>query len=116
MTTLMNYDQTIKVGDLITAYHKGFWQVTEVQRRFLTDYDVATYSSYRDYKAGYEYNPVIHYKQVATAGFVKTSGKKIKSCDASFCRKISEEYFAKLRVDLEKQIAALEQLRKDCLG
>jgi hypothetical protein len=71
----------IKVGDLITAYHKGYHRVTAVTRRFGPQY-----ASNRS--AGDEQSPLITYDQV-----LDSNGKQKKraglDCDAAFCRKVT---------------------------
>lgn len=56
------YDSSIKPGDIITAYHKGYWKVDKV-------IDRGKYTA-----------PIIEYTRV---------GKKGKnSCDGGYCKKI----------------------------
>ena len=61
---VLKYDPTIKPGDLITAYHKGFWIVTKVtQRKGST--------------------PYLEYRHI---------NKKVSNgCDSSHCRKVDPE-------------------------
>lgn len=59
------YDSSIKPGDVITAYHKGYWKVDKVNDR------------------GKHSAPLIEYTRI---------GKKGKnSCDAGYCTKIDPE-------------------------
>jgi hypothetical protein len=57
----LKYDPTIKAGDIVTGYHKGYWKVDLVMPR-----------------AGS--TPLIYYTRIDKKGK--------KSCDASYCRKI----------------------------
>lgn len=83
----------IKVGDLITAYHKGYHIVTEVQERTKaidrTD------------------SPLIHYNQI-----VDSTGKPRKSkglcCDAAFCRKVIFEDVVKQTKEAIQQAISLQ--------
>lgn len=61
---VLKCDLTIEPGDIITAYHKGFWKVTKVTPR----------------KSN---TPVIEY--------TKIGGKGTKSCDGAYCKKVIPE-------------------------
>lgn len=61
---VLKCDLTLTPGDIITAYHKGFWKVTKVTPR----------------KSN---TPVVEY--------TKIGGKGNKSCDGSYCRKVDPE-------------------------
>lgn len=61
---VLKYDPTIKQGDVVTGYHKGYWKVDVVMPR-----------------AGQP--PSIYY--------TKVGGKGSKSCDGSYCRKVIPE-------------------------
>lgn len=74
---VVTYDETIVPGDLITAYHKGYWQVINVVKR------------------GTRSAPLIEYKQVAKSNGTKGSGK-VQSCDASYCLKLTVAEVQKL--------------------
>lgn len=56
------YDSSIKPGDIITAYHTGYWKVDKVTDR-------GQYSA-----------PLIEYTRIGKKGK--------KSCDAGYCKKV----------------------------
>lgn len=72
------YDSSIKPGDVITAYHKGYWRVDKVTDR------------------GKHSAPYIEYTRI---------GKKGKnSCDAGYCSKIDPQALYQSMVDEAEQI------------
>lgn len=77
---ILKYDPTIKAGDIITAYHKGYWKVDLVMPR-----------------AGS--TPSLYY--------TKVGGKSSKSCDASYCRKVDPEALHKQMIDEADKLYAL---------
>lgn len=85
---ISQYDETIKVGDIISTYHSGFHRVTEVKPR----------------EGG---TPLISYVKIA-----KDDGSKSKAipnrCDASFC-KHALGVICSLIVTHEKAIKGLQE-------
>jgi hypothetical protein len=61
----LQYDETIKIGDIISAYQAGYHKVVEIQER-----EGST--------------PFIHYVRVANQNWMPAESKKF-SCDASYC-------------------------------
>ena len=93
----------LQVGDVITAYHKGYWRVVEIQRRFLTKDDLR-FSAYKDCKVGDEYSPLIRYELVMDTKGNKPKGKaKTNVCDARYCSKLTREW-----VEEQKQAAVAQ--------
>tara|TARA_Y100000034_G_C6896119_1_gene413179 strand:+ start:1427 stop:1921 length:495 start_codon:yes stop_codon:yes gene_type:complete len=84
------FDKDLAVGDLITAYHKGFHVVERVERRFHKDENTIPSQFRGKVKVGDEYKSLIHYKTVLTAKYTATKGKAIKCCDAAFCEKLDK--------------------------
>ena len=65
---VLKCDLSIKPGDVVTGYHKGYWMVDKViERKGST--------------------PLIHYTRIDKKGS--------KSCDASYCSKIDPEVLHK---------------------
>lgn len=72
-----------KIGDVIIAYHKGFWRVIRVIRRYYDAHDV----QFRGKTLGVEYSPLLQYEKVMDASFRIPVGKKsLKECDALYCK------------------------------
>lgn len=69
---VLSYDDTIKVGDLVTGYHKGFHEVKEIVHR------------------GPDVTPLIRYICKFNAKGVKSKGVE-NCCDASYCKKVSNQ-------------------------
>ena len=83
-SVVLEYDDTIMVGQLISAYHKGYHVVTRIEFREQDD------------QPGKAASPILHYVKVLDdAG--KPSKALKNSCDASFCRKITLEIARQLQ-------------------
>lgn len=106
------WDETIVVGDLVLAYHKGIHQVIEIERRFLNASDL-TYGSYKGKKVGDEYTPLLHYKKIATPDFKRCKTQTENSCDAYYCKKIDAKYFKEQQQELKARITELTGLMKE---
>lgn len=76
----------MKEGDLITTYYKGFYRLKRIQKRYLTQHDVDTYSVYKGRKAGEEYSPLYHFTQEYTDEGKPVKTAKERCCDALFCK------------------------------
>lgn len=74
---VLKYDPTIQPGDIITAYHKGYWKVTKVIPR-------------ADNTPTFEY--------------IRIDKKGSKSCDASYCRKVDPNELYQTLVDEAAQL------------
>lgn len=81
-----DYDETIKVGDVIRAYNSGFHRVTKIESR--------PHST-----------PLISYTKICKEDGSKSSALK-SSCDASYCRH-AIGYVNSLIEDHEKAIKSL---------
>jgi len=69
MKYLYDYDKTIKVGDIVTGYYKGYWRVVEVRKRK-------------------EYAPIIVGELVLDSNGNKAK-KKRNEWDSSYSKKIT---------------------------
>lgn len=67
---VLQYDESIVVGDIITSYHSGFHRVISIEYR------------------GSNTTPLIEYEKVFDKDGNPKRGKN--SCDASYCRKAIE--------------------------
>jgi len=86
---IKDYTYGFKVGDLITAYHKGVHEILSIKRRFYEREDDIP-SSLKGVKSiGDENNALIYYKKV-----LNDNGTKSKSiqqcCDVLFCKPFSD--------------------------
>lgn len=75
----MRDDNGIKIGDIITAYHKGYHRVTDIIPR----------------KGAMS---LIQYKMIMDSKLNKRRGNE-KTCDASYCTVITRPYIEKLKKD-----------------
>lgn len=98
-------DNGIKVGDIITAYHKGYWRVTSIEQRTEEDH-----GNSKDPNVSIDdpINSIANYELVCNDKF-KPSGKKKKteSCDVSFCRVVNENF---IREKIQEKIDEINAL------
>jgi hypothetical protein len=73
---------TFKKGDVITAYHAGYWRVIKVIRRFYDEHDV----KYGRGALGQEYSPLLQYEKIMNKNFTVPAKATLQECDASFCK------------------------------
>jgi hypothetical protein len=85
------YDDSFKVGDLITAYQKGYHEFVKYQER------------------GETAAPLIYYRRVFKFNGRSAKSKKVLCCDAVYCHKASE-HIKNLIKNLHEQIKLLEQI------
>lgn len=71
----MNFDNTIKVGDIVTGYHKGYWRVTSIEDRGSV-------------------NPLVTYEKVLDSNR-NPCGKTEKQCDMGYCKKMDKSELVK---------------------
>lgn len=115
LVNVLDADNGIKVGDLITAYHSGYWIVTSIEKRFVTEKEEIQLQG-RYGKAGDAKNSLINYELAFDSKF-KPSGKKKKTkhCDSSFCYKVDEAFITeaiKQKVDEIQAISSFAQKAK----
>lgn len=98
----MEYDNTINVGSLITAYHKGYHILTRIEfRGQLGD-------------PNFENTPIFHYVKVLNDNGTISKGKA-NSCNAGFCEEITiekAEDICQRKIDeaVEQKIAMMKYL------
>lgn len=78
----MRNDKGIKVGDIITAYEKGYHVVVSIERR----------THNRD---GTD-SPVIGYKRKLDSTGKSVSSNVVKYCDVYYCTKLTKEAVEKI--------------------
>lgn len=84
---MSEFTNGINVGDIITAYHKGYHIVTKVERRFVdTDYKLCGGRG----NIGDEYEALIEYRTVLTKDFKPQKSKSTKCCDALYCQPLNK--------------------------
>lgn len=99
----------MKVGDIITAYHKGYHRLDRIERRFLTQEYVNRYGVYKVNKTGDELSPLFHYTQIADSKLNPKKGSKC--CDALFC-KLAKTSIDEEILSLTEQIEKLKEFKK----
>lgn len=91
----ITYDETIKVGDLIATYNKGFYKMEKITPR----------------GAG---SPLAEYSLFAKEDGTLHKGKNIsKCCDMSYCRHARESVADSITLK-EKEVASLKAFQLIC--
>jgi len=72
----------LKIGDAVTGYHKGYWMITDIRRRFLNRHMLA-YDVYKGSSVGDEYSPLVDLVKLNEKTGLAI--KKNTSCDIQFC-------------------------------
>lgn len=100
---------TFKVGDIITSYHKGFWQITKIEKRFITEEDKHQFPFWEDdrFQIGDEISSLIYYTKVANSKGLPAKSSKENCCDAFYC-KLASEFLSEERLKVKR----LEKLIK----
>jgi nickel-dependent lactate racemase len=106
---MSQFDKDLKVGDIITAYRKGYHVVEKMERRFFTTADIKIFPHRA---VGEEYNSLIHYKQLADQYGTRKTGAAIYKCDSCFCDKLTKNFIA---YNYNMEIAASESKRNSLL-
>lgn len=97
----------IKVGDIVTAYHQGFWKVTSIEPRTATDFDVFTEST-RFKKVGDVKSSLIHYELFCDENYnLSESGKRKNRCDAFLCKVVDVDFIKKL---IDQKLEEIDKL------
>lgn len=71
------YDKTIKVGDIVTAYQKGYWRVDEIEVR--SNFNLANKTYHPD--------PLLKLTLLLDSNGKKARARK-SECDINWCKKI----------------------------
>ena len=113
---LYDADPTLKVGDLVlNLYSKhdcNIWEISKIDRRFLTETDCKVYSLYKEYEPGEEYNPLITIVKVYDDKYCKVKSKNTKSYDASFVKKLDTVLIQNIIDELKLKINNIQKVLK----
>jgi DNA-directed RNA polymerase beta subunit len=91
MKGTVSCDKGIKIGDLVTTYKKGYFIVTGITRRFLTQeaIDKNPYWNGSGKVGGDEYASTIYSRQIMSQAFKPKKGDY--SCDEGYCEVVTEK-------------------------
>lgn len=106
----------IKIGDLTTAYWKGFYEVVEITRRWKNKHKTSPYEQhayciqgkYDEANCGEEMNPLVHLVQKYSAEGKPMKSSKVMICDACFC-KPADEF---IKNEIQRLNEVIERLKK----
>jgi len=104
-----SFFKQLQVGDLITAYHKGYWVVTKIEHRYINS-SLQCLGCYQHLKVGDEYNSLVFYSKVANAHGRILKSKTIKCCDESYCSLINQDLLQKKQEEFQVEISNLQDL------
>ncbi len=106
----------MKVGDLVSAYWAGYYEIVKISRRWekkdsKTFYErraccITGEENFNEDTCGVEMNPLLTLIQKFTKEGKPVVTKKERTCDSSFC-KPAEEYIAE---EIKKLTTVFEQL------
>lgn len=106
----------IKIGDLTTAYWKGFYEVVDITRRWKNKHHADNWEqqaycirgTYDEANCGEEMNPLIHVIQRYSAEGKPIKSKKIRMCDSAFCKPAD----AFIKDEIQRLSEVIERLKK----
>jgi hypothetical protein len=94
---VLQYDETLREGDVITTYYSGFYILSRIEERP-------------------NQTPLFHFTQLAKEnGSMIKKSKKEKSCDASYCRRFTETIDSVITA-VEKELKDLKDLKQICIN
>jgi hypothetical protein len=94
---VLQYDETLKEGDAITTYYSGFYILTRIEERL-------------------NQTPLFHFTQLAKEnGTIVKKSKKEKTCDASYCRRVTDSIDTIIAFAVEK-VTLLKYLKQICIN
>ena len=104
----------IKIGDMVTSYWNGYYEVVKIDRRwenkwYADEYQKRAYSIIGEFdpeKCGEEFEPLVHVIQKFTGDGKPINGKAIRMCCASCCRPMYQD----IEKQIEKHNKVIEQL------
>lgn len=99
-----------KVGDLVTAYVKGYHIIIGIQRRYVTQRDFDTWARSRGLEVGDEYSPLVTYRPIYTSTFKPCPPKaKLETCDGSYIMPLTHD---DLDLLIQRYVAGINNLRE----
>lgn len=109
--------QTLKAGDFVTAYEKGYHVVTGIVRRFFKsgDYRLKPGSGK---SVGDEDSPLVFYRRVISASGNKVTAKPKKElcCCWGFVSKVDDSFIDAQQAAAHEQWEDIRQLREEFLN
>lgn len=116
-------NNNIKVGDLITAYWKGLYEVVKIERRWKNKTKVdqgehwmcayAIHENYDDKTCGEELPPLVHVIQKYSSKGKPVKSTEIEVCSLEFC-KPAKEFLRKELKHLREITSRLENITNNC--
>jgi hypothetical protein len=99
----------MKIGDIISAYHKGYHKITKISKRWnaLSNSMYTIYDEYNSETCGEQINDLIYYITLFDSNGKPIKSDKEKCCDSAFCKMADETISNEISNHLEK----IENLR-----
>jgi len=118
---ILEWDETISVGELIRTYYKGYWILTGIEfttpKPRVESLKGTIFDNYAiewSNKDLYEDVPIFHFTQVLKEDGTKSKANT-KQCHACYCSRVTrqevfDQYHAETRAAVDKQLAILNFL------
>lgn len=110
---------SVKIGDIITAYRKGYYRVVSIRYRFYSENDFKWLPEDRKgadgtyvindqrVKVGDEFSPLVGMTQVFSDHFAPYVRDTVYWCDMSYCQRVTEEGVRRVMEQLEQNLSLL---------
>lgn len=98
----LTYDKTIKVGDIVTGYYKGYWRVTNVEQR----------NNYTMGSKTYHPAPLITAELVLDSNGMKAK-RRTANWDISYSKKITKEVVQQI---IDQEVAEFVQKKANLMA
>lgn len=110
----MDYDKTLAVGDIVTAYEKGIWRIEEIIPRQVTE-EMLKYRAYSTMKVGDEMVPSVRCTKLFDSKMKPIKGNRASECNIAWCERVSVKTLRKEAEDFLKlrRAAALSLFGED---
>lgn len=69
---MMKYDKTLKVGDIVTCYYKGYWRITDI-----------------DFNKNLSSNGLVTCVKILDSN-MKPARNITEQCDISYCKRVKQ--------------------------
>jgi len=109
----------MKVGDLVTSYWKGFYEIVKIERRWknngrTTEHGRRSYcfTEYDPVTCGEEMSPLLHIIQKYNEEGIPIKGKAVRFCDSYYCQ-LAEMFIPKKIEKLQTIIENLKQINHE---
>ncbi len=107
------FEKGFKVGDAVVGYHRGYYEITKIEHRFLTADDLRwSPSRTKGKQVGDEHSSLVHYKRIAKEnGIPVKNSRSTKHCDEAYLVYTKEWIKGEIKRQ-EQKLTDLKELEK----